>query len=306
LSSGHRLLKNAFIRLLPSFPHHPDWRTIGETMRILAALQGPYGQRIVNNIRKHLPIGWTLATFTLPSTLPPIVDDPTELLPHRLDSIDLLLALSESTRSAQLIPAMAELAKARGVIIPIDNSAWLPSGLRNQLEKELADLGIASAFPKTFCTLTERSYGYRDFAREYQSEVIFGFAQHFGRPKLEIGIDHKRGIIVAARVLRGAPCGSTFHVARWLAGIAIDEAIPRAGLTCHHFPCLASMQQEEINEGEFNTLMHISGYLINEEVERQIVRAQSGTARGTPLSPGYDCCIPKPRPSGNGDLSFLS
>lgn len=238
-------------------------------MRILAAMQGPYGRRIVDNIRNHLPVGWELAIFTFPSVLPPIVDDPVEFLPPGLDSADLLLGLSESSRSAQLIPAMAQQAGAKGVIIPIDSSAWLPLGLRNQLQRELADLGIASAFPKTFCTLTEHSYGYGVFTHAYESDVISAFARHLGRPKLDVAIDRQRGTIVGVKVLRGAPCGSTFHVARFLAGVAINEAVPRAGLTCHHFPCLASMQQEEIDEGEFDTLMHISGHVVNEEVKRQ-------------------------------------
>ncbi len=242
-------------------------------MRILVAVQGPYGQRIVDNISNHLPVGWELATFTLPSAIPPIVDDPAEFLPPSLDSADLLLALSESSRSAQLIPAIAQQVSAEGVIVPIDSSAWLPWGLRNQLEKELADLSIAFAFPKTFCTLTEHSYGYGAFTREYESGVISAFARHFGKPKLEIAIDRQRGTIVGVKVLSGAPCGSTFHVARLLAGIAINEAVPRAGLICHHFPCLASMQQEEIDKGKFDTLMHISGYVVNEEVERQIAVA---------------------------------
>ena len=254
-------------------PPHPGHRTIEAAMRILAAMQGPYGQRIVDNIRNHLPVEWELATFTLPSALPPIVDDPDEFLPSGLDSADLLLALSESSCSAQLVPAMARQARASGVIIPIDSSAWLPLGLRNQLEKELASLSIASAFPKTFCTLTEHSYGYGAFTCEYESEVISAFARHFGKPKLQIAIDRQRGTIVGVRVLRGSPCGSTFHVARFLTGIAINEALPKAGLICHHFPCLASMQQEEIDNGEFDTLMHISGYVVNEEVERLIAEA---------------------------------
>ena len=239
-------------------------------MRVLAAFQGPYGERIASNIRDHLPAGWVLATFTLPSVLPAIVDEPHDFLSGRFDAADLLLALSESSRSAQLIPSLAEQTEARGVIVPIDNSSWLPLGLRNQLEKELSGLGIGAAFPKTFCTLTETSYGYRSFARGYESEVISEFARYFGSPRLEIEIDSKAGVISLAKVLRGAPCGSTFHVARWLAGISITEATPKAGLVCHHFPCLASMQQEEIDAGEVNTLMHISGYLINQELERQL------------------------------------
>ena len=153
-------------------------------MRVLAAFQGSYGERIVSNIRDHLPAGWLLATFALPSALPAIVDEPRDFLPGSFDVADLLLVLGESSRSAQLIPSLAEQTRARGVIVPIDNSAWLPLGLRNQLEKELSGIGVASVFPKTFCTLTETSYGYRSFARGYESEVISEFARYFGSPRL--------------------------------------------------------------------------------------------------------------------------
>ncbi|GAI47171.1 unnamed protein product, partial [marine sediment metagenome] len=52
---------------------------------------------------------------------------------------------------AQLVPAIAKLCGARAVIAPIDNTAWLPQGMANQLQRELDALGVASVFPKPFC-----------------------------------------------------------------------------------------------------------------------------------------------------------
>lgn len=243
-------------------------------MRILVAVQGSYGHRIADNIAAHLPPGWEMARITLPAALPPIVDDPAEFLPPDVGAADLLIAMSESSAGAQLIPALAQRAGVQGVICPVDDPAWLPLGLRNQVERELAEMGIASAFPKTFCTLTETSYGYGAFARSYDSEVIALFARHFGRPLLDIAIDGETGTIAEVKVVRGAPCGSTFHVARRLIGMPAAQAVPQAGLICHHYPCMASMQQEEIDSGDFNTVMHISGYVVNEEVEREIAAAK--------------------------------
>ncbi len=69
---------------------------------------------------------------------------------------------------------------------------------------------------------------------------------------------------------RGAPCGSTHFAAEKLIGVALKDALPGAGLTAHHYPCLASMRQEQIDDNPFETLMHVSGYVLNEEVERHI------------------------------------
>jgi len=71
-------------------------------------------------------------------------------------------------------------------------------------------------------------------------------------------------------VERGSPCGSTHHAAEKLAGMAIDKAVIQAGLIVHQFPCLASMQSDEIDKGIFEPVMHISGYVINDEVAREM------------------------------------
>ena len=71
-------------------------------------------------------------------------------------------------------------------------------------------------------------------------------------------------------VERGSPCGSSHHTAAGLIGIHADEAVPKAGLICHHYPCQASMQQEQIDKALYDTLMHLSGYVVNEDVEEQV------------------------------------
>jgi hypothetical protein len=239
-------------------------------MRILALVQGQYGDRIVQNLRQRSPQEWSIKAITAPHVLPPIVDEPAEFLPSVIPQADLLLALTESPGAAQLIPAMARLSGAKSVIAPIDNSAWLPLGLRNQLQRELAELGVTAVFPKTFCTLAEHSAGFRGSAEPHDDERIASFARHFGRPKLKINVDPRNGNIIEVMVNRGAPCGSTHFAADRMVGMPLQEAVPRAGLIVHHYPCLASMQPEQIDDDLLETLMHISGYVMNEEVEREI------------------------------------
>jgi len=239
-------------------------------VRILALVQGQYGERIVENVGKRLPQEWGIEAVTVPGALPPIVDEPEEYLPSDLPQADLLLALTESSAAAQLIPAAVRLSAAKAAIAPIDNSAWLPLGLKNQLQRELAGIGVTAVFPKTFCTLTESTAGFRGSAEPYDDERIASFAKHFGKPKLKIKVDTQRGTIVEVVVERGAPCGSTHFAAQELVGMPLEESVPRAGLIVHHYPCLASMQQEQIDDRLVETLMHVSGYVMNEEVEREI------------------------------------
>ncbi|MFC1963705.1 DUF166 domain-containing protein [Chloroflexota bacterium] len=239
-------------------------------MHILVFTQGPYGERILRHIRETSLAGWTVGSVELPRALPPIIDDPDEFITQDLPEADLIVFLSESPQAPQLIPDVAVMIKAKAVIAPIDNSSWMPMGLKNQIQRDLTSRGIASAFPKTFCTLTENSHGYRGSAESYESDVIAAFAEQFGRPKLKIKVNSQTKLIEAVKVERGAPCGSTHHAAVGLVGVSADEAVPKAGLICHHHPCLASMQKEQIDKALFDTLMHLSGYVINEEVEEQV------------------------------------
>ena len=150
--------------------------------------------------------------------------------------------------------------------MPIDNSAWLPLGLKNQINQEITEMGVIAVFPKTFCTLDEKTTGFGDDVETYNSEYVASFAAYFGKPKLKIKVDAQNTRIVEVKVERSAPCGSTHCVAEKLVGTLIEEAVPQAGLHAHHYPCLASMGMEPRGD----TLMHISGYVVNDEVEQEL------------------------------------
>ncbi|MEE8442506.1 MAG: DUF166 family protein [Dehalococcoidia bacterium] len=239
-------------------------------MRILAVVQGKWGQRIVDNICSRGPEDWAMETYKPPAVLPMIVDDPEEFLPETLPQADLVLALIESPATAQLVPAIARLSEAKAVLCPIDNSAWVPTGLKNQLQKELADIGIESAFPKPFCTLTEESVGYRRAAEAYNSQTISEFARHFGKPRVNLTVDTEAGTLEKIEVVRGAACGATCYAAEKLEGMTVEESVPKAGLLSHQYPCLASMEREQIDDRLEDTLMHVSGYVLNEEMEEKL------------------------------------
>lgn len=235
-------------------------------MRILALHQGHYGERIVRHVRESAPDDWVIDIITPPRMLPLVIDEPEEFLPSDMPQADLLLAMSESPEMAQLVPAVARLSRVRGVIMPVDNSSWLPLGLQNEIRHEITETGATSVFPRTFCTLTNETAGYGNDIEDYSNEIISLFARYFGRPKMKIEVDVTGTTIARVEVERSAPCGSTYYVAERLIGLPVVGVIPQAGLHAHHYPCLASMQMELTGD----TLMHISGYVVNEEVEREL------------------------------------
>ena len=239
-------------------------------MRILVLTQGPYGERIARNLREHAPSGWTIEEIALPKRLPALIDEPDEFLPATVPQADLVLSAGESPGAAQLISEFTKRSGARSVNAPVDNSAWLPLGLANQLKTELAEMGVTAVFPKPFCSLTESSYGFRRSAQPYQDELIVTFARYFGRPKLKIKVNSKTKLIESVEVERNSACGGVAHAAKGLVGISADEADIKAGLILHHYPCLCSMNQEWLDDRLYDTLMHASGYIMNEEVAEQV------------------------------------
>ena len=236
-------------------------------MRILAIIQGEYGRRMVENIRQHGPEGWKLETWTAPRLLPPVIDDPAEFLPGELPAAELVLSFGEHPGVAELLPDIARLAGAKALIAPVDNEAWLPRGLANQLRGWLEEMGVAVVFPKPLCSLTEVSYNLRRHRRSYDNPLIAEFARHFGMPKFRIEVDEATRTIVSVEVERDAVCGSSRFVAQGLVGVSVAEAEERAGLLHHHYPCMAAMG---VDDDYHDTLMHVSGHITRERVREQI------------------------------------
>jgi hypothetical protein len=121
-------------------------------------------------------------------------------------------------------------------------------------------MGVASTFPRPLCSL-----------RETEEPITDEFVRRFGAPSVEL--ESYDGRTVGRLIVRrGAPCGCTDFVARGLEGVPLDEAVARAGLLHHHYPCLASMARED-DLGD--TLMHVSGHELRGEVEKE-VRKRAG------------------------------
>jgi hypothetical protein len=237
-------------------------------LHILAIISGEYGQRHVNNIRAHGPADWAIEVWQAPSILPPIIDYPEDYVPESLPPADLVLAIGEHRGIAELVPEVVGLTGAKAVIAAIDNEAWLPRGLARQLRGWLDEMGVICVTPKPLCSLTERHYSTGRRQRiEYDEPLIAAFARHFGQPELKLTVDPRSRSIVSAEVRRDAVCGCAGHVARGLVGLSVEEAEQEAGMLHHHYPCLASMG---IDADYGDTLMHVSGNLLRDNVTEQI------------------------------------
>jgi hypothetical protein len=236
-------------------------------MRILAIVQGEYGRRIVTNIDAHRPTGWEITTWTAPPFLPPVIDYPEDYLPDELPTADLLLSLGEHPGVAELLPDIVHLSGAHAVIAPIDNVAWLPPGLMNQLAGWLTDAGAEAVFPKPFCSLTETTYNAKRHTVAYDNPLIAEFARHFGQPRMRIECDPGDAVITQVEIVRDAACGCARYVAEHLVGVGVEEAEHEAGMLHHHFPCLASMG---IDADYNDTLMHVSGNILRDEIARHV------------------------------------
>lgn len=238
-------------------------------MRILAIISGEYGIRHANNIEKHKPEGWSIETWRAPAAFPLIIDYPEEFLPENFAPCDLILSFAENKSVAELLPEIAKMTGAKGVIVAVDNEAWLPRGLGRQLIGWLERMGVGCATPKPLCSLTGKDYKITRRDREpYDCEVISEFARYFGQPDIRLEIDEETATVKSAEVRVDAVCGCARHVAEKLVGIPVDEAEERAGLFHHHFPCLASMVK--LNDYNHDTLMHESGHLLQENLAGQL------------------------------------
>ncbi len=226
-------------------------------MRILLVIQGDYGRKYVETLKNYGPPEWEIHHHAFPAKISLGVDDSWEdLLPPDLPQCDLLLMLQEEPVVAEMTPDLVKMTGARAVIAPIDNKAYLPSGLARQIKKKLAAKGVEMIHPLVFCSITEK---------DSQNPYIQDFVRYFGRPELEITVEKDK--VSEVKILREAPCGNTRYVAKNLAGIPVKDAVEQSGLLHHAHPCTATMTMDpEIGD----TLMHHAGLMTKQAVEEAL------------------------------------
>jgi len=212
------------------------------------------------------------AAIKLPETseLPAFIDEPEKYMPKKIPKADLCIS-SETHKDLLLeLPRRLHMAEVKALIVPVEDFAKVPTGLRKQVEEKCQEVGLEYAFPKPFCSLEPSE----------DKLVISRFVNEMGigRPRLEIStaLRGKNEIIESTIVRRSAPCGSTWYVARKLWGVdtkkeTLYDAIAKAH---HSYPCTATM---DIDPEAKEPILHMGGYIIREEVEKALNTQLSST-----------------------------
>lgn len=250
------------VRSLPAFSWLPQQRQ----MRILAAVQGPSGQRMADNIRKNAPAHWNVAIWRAPPLIPPDRDSLNRLLPRILPAADLVLGLAESVQMVYLMPEIVGRSGARAALVPVESPRWVPESALRSLEVALAAAGVAIAIPRPFCSLTMRTYNEASWREVYHDAHITEFARYFGRPEMRILFDDAQHV-TRCEVRRDSACGFSHMLAESLVGCPLDQAEEMASQLLREHSCPNGGCIDPIYQAP---LQHVADAIVREAIRREV------------------------------------
>jgi hypothetical protein len=261
----------------------------GDFLKLAVFYNGEFGKKVVGNLInysgfciscgeacnlcRNVRPGYAANIVSLvempdPATLGDFIDDVEPLLPEEIPAADIALVINVHPDILfGLLPKLKE-AGVKGIVGGSESPRELPLGQRKQLEEKAADLGIEAAFAKPFCALRP------DPAKPNISAFLKEAG--IGEPVIDVTLQKSREgkeHILAANVVRTAPCGSTWFVAKRLLGLEPDQPDIRERISeAHHaYPCTGSMERDtELGD----TVLHKGGYIIRDAVEDAFKRAK--------------------------------
>jgi hypothetical protein len=186
--------------------------------------RGKYGHRLIETIREHSD--FSVVSADLPEFVPLFIEEPDEFLENlnfdrRVFSAEIIITYSLHPDLTSAIARLAAEAGVRSLIVPGG-----PSRASVPELKKLSELSGMDIEVDEICCSLEPNVFNRPFT------------DIFGSPVLKIKT--KDGKIAKVEVIRGAPCGSTWHMAKEIVGMPVKDAPPRAGLYIQHHPCRAA------------------------------------------------------------------
>jgi hypothetical protein len=191
--------------------------------------RGKYGRRLLDTITHRTD--FTVSSADIPPTLPDFIDDPAPIVDN-LDidpgvlSSDLLITYSLHPDITPEIVERAASAGAKAIIIP---GGWAGAGSPNQMKEISAQYGTRILVEDICCDIGSDT--------DSTDPIINEFVSVLGSPRLEVQLGD--GKISDVKVLCGAPCGSTWWMAKHLKGVPVSEAPAWAGLLVQQYPCRA-------------------------------------------------------------------
>ncbi len=189
-------------------------------------IRGKYGRRLIENIKKNSD--FRISSIELPDSVPEFIDDPGEFLENlnidkSIFSNDLVIAY---TLHPDLTPEIIRLAGENGVGAMIIAGGAARAGGHSEIIELSKKYGMRVEVHEICCDIEKCG-----------NEIVDEFASCFGKP--EVKITTKNGLISNVEVVRGSPCGSTWHMAKSLAGTDVEDAPSKAGLIVQQYPCRA-------------------------------------------------------------------
>jgi hypothetical protein len=186
--------------------------------------RGKYGHRLIETIKEHS--SFSVVTADLPEFTPIFIEEPDEFLEtinfdRRVFSAEIIITYSLHPDLTSSIAKLAAKAGVRSLIVPGGPSrASIP-----ELKKISESSGMNVEVDEICCSLESNAFNRP-------------FTDLFGSPILKVKTEN--GKISEVKVIRGAPCGSTWHMAKEIIGVPVNDAPPKAGLLIQHYPCRAA------------------------------------------------------------------
>jgi hypothetical protein len=150
-------------------------------------------------------------------------------------SSDLLITYSLNPDITPEIVKRAASAGTKAIIIP---GGWAMAGDPEQMKEISAQYGSRILVEDICCDIGSDTESTNPAdSTNPTNPVINEFASVLGRPRLEVQVGD--GEISDVKVLCGAPCGSTWWMAKHLKGVPVSEAPAWAGLLVQQYPCRA-------------------------------------------------------------------
>ncbi len=172
--------------------------------KVIVFQQNGSGEKKIAGLRQYGKDLFELEVVNIDMPLPLVIDDTSEYLPEKL-SCDLVL---DFLKHNDLSTDLADLCLKNDI-------PMVASG------KKI--VGKKAITPPTCCGLARQ-------------DGLGNYGDNFGAPEFEVEIED--GKISAVIVLRGAPCGASWDVAKRLIGHPADDAVRKIGLETQ-FYCYA-------------------------------------------------------------------
>jgi hypothetical protein len=186
--------------------------------------RGKYGHRLIETVKEHSD--FSIVTADLPEFVPIFIEEPDEFLEsinfdRRVFSAEVVITYSLHPDLTSSIAKLAAEAGVRSLIVPGGPSkASIP-----ELNKISEASGMNIEVDEICCSLEPNAFNRP-------------FTDFFGSPVLKVKTEN--GKISEVEVIKGAPCGSTWHMAKEILGLPVKDAPPKAGLLIQHYPCRAT------------------------------------------------------------------